>query len=347
MKDLYKTLFAALPEAVAVLAGGEQIYTNPSFKKLFGDIPVQNVVPYELLEAEDSIAGSVATSRGSAAVFVCRQDGETVVTVFPPADPADDRAALDSTCAAIRNTLGVFHMASSLIRAQTEPAGDPKMNLYSAMLNQSYYTVMRLTNNIAGIGPGENALFDIVELCRDLVESVAVFISGKRIELTFGSDVDSLVVSGRAELIERALLNLLSNSIKYTPAGGRVHVRVQRLGDRAVLSVSDTGCGISSSQLRSAFSRFREARSTTDPNAGVGFGLTVVREIAEAHGGGIFLESSPDKGTRVAISIALGTGGDDKVSAPTVKYKLKSSELILTELSDVLDNSCYMPEFLD
>lgn len=100
-------------------------------------------------------------------------------------------------------------------------------------------------------------------------------------------------IDADATRIEQVVNNLLTNALKYTPAGGRIAVRVSRDGEQAVLEVSDTGVGIHPALLPKVFDLFVQAERTLDRRAGgLGIGLTLVRRLVELHGGTVSASSS-------------------------------------------------------
>ncbi|KQX98259.1 hypothetical protein ASD28_14170 [Massilia sp. Root133] len=106
-----------------------------------------------------------------------------------------------------------------------------------------------------------------------------------------------------AMLLRRALSNLLSNALRYTPRGGTVVLRAATDGDACVIAVADDGCGIAPEHLPYLFDRFYRAdpaRSSTDST---GLGLAVVRSIAELHGGTVTVDSAPGKGAAFTLRL--------------------------------------------
>jgi signal transduction histidine kinase len=113
--------------------------------------------------------------------------------------------------------------------------------------------------------------------------------------------------------IRQLLMNLLTNAIKYTPAGGRLSI--DALGENAtvVMNVRDTGIGIAPGELPHIFDRFWRAdpaRSRTGERAGAGLGLAISKWIAEAHGGSISVQSRPKRGTTFTVTLPLATDGE-------------------------------------
>jgi two-component system phosphate regulon sensor histidine kinase PhoR len=104
--------------------------------------------------------------------------------------------------------------------------------------------------------------------------------------------------------IERVLVNLLHNSIKFTPPGGHITVSASREEEGVVISVSDTGVGIDPSDLPRIFERFYKADKART-GGGTGLGLAIARHTVEAHGGRIWAESTIGKGTTIHFSLPL------------------------------------------
>jgi signal transduction histidine kinase len=138
--------------------------------------------------------------------------------------------------------------------------------------------------------------FDLVDLASVIsaaIDSVQPAAAAKDIILGVAIDPCARQANGDADRLQQIMWNLVSNGIKFTPSGGRVDIRVKRAGPELHIEVSDTGCGISPDFLPFIFDRFRqEDGSGTRRNGGLGLGLTIVRNIAELHGGTIQAESA-------------------------------------------------------
>jgi len=202
----------------------------------------------------------------------------------------------------IRSLLSALGMNTELLlkHAPEGPAGD-RMRRY-AVANQGLAARMnRLVNDlldVASIDGGRISLLiepvDVSKILRDTLEAFEPIASTKGIELDAGvaaTPARAFMDSGR---VLQVLANLVSNAIKFTPAAGRVSIRVRAEGSEIVFSVSDTGIGIPSSELPKVFERFRQI---SKDRRGLGLGLHISKSIIEAHGGRVWAESEVGAGS--------------------------------------------------
>ena len=121
---------------------------------------------------------------------------------------------------------------------------------------------------------------------------------------------------GDRSRLAQVLDNLISNALKFTPASGRVSVRVSRTGRDAVVEVADTGVGIPAEEQDRLFERFfRSSNATEQAIPGTGLGLTIAKTIVERHEGSIEIESAEGKGTTVRVRLPLGAAVTEDVAA--------------------------------
>jgi signal transduction histidine kinase len=128
-----------------------------------------------------------------------------------------------------------------------------------------------------------------------------------------GAPLDPL--EGDADRLGQVVDNLLTNAVKFTPAGGRVDVRLFRAEGLVKLEVSDSGMGISNEDVEHLFERFfRTSDARVQAIQGTGLGLSIVAAIVEAHGGSIEVESELGVGTTFRVVLPL-TSGQQKAAA--------------------------------
>jgi len=141
----------------------------------------------------------------------------------------------------------------------------------------------------------------------DLADAVAGFLAtfngaGQFKQHTLSVDTEPVWVNGDAMRLQQIMSNLLGNAVKYTPAGGSIHVSVKREGTDAVLRVRDTGIGISPELARRMFELF--VQGETGMRSGLGVGLAIVRRLVELHGGTVgALSDGAGKGSTFTVRL--------------------------------------------
>ena len=128
--------------------------------------------------------------------------------------------------------------------------------------------------------------------------------------ITLEAEGDAALTDSDA-LIYRMLFNLTENAVKYNRHGGSVRVELAQGQEKCIIRVSDTGCGIPEEYQRGIFHPFfRVDKSRSREYGGAGLGLSLVWEIADLHGGSVWVEESSDKGTTIAVELPAGTESD-------------------------------------
>jgi len=147
---------------------------------------------------------------------------------------------------------------------------------------------------------------ELIDVIGAAVEIVRPAADAKGVTLETVLDSSGLV-SGDADRLQQVVWNLLSNAVKFTPRGGRVQVRLERVTSHSELTVSDTGEGISKEFLPFVFDRFSQADSTSSrKHGGLGLGLGIVRHLVELHGGTVQAFSSGlDQGSTFVVRLPL------------------------------------------
>ena len=171
---------------------------------------------------------------------------------------------------------------------------------------------------------GEVDLAEVVERVRDTTAPIVA-----RSELDLCVDLGpGTVLNGDRDQLERALLNLVSNAVKFTTPGGHIEIVTRSEGDDIALSVRDTGAGIPTDEQRHLFTRFfRTMRSKENQVPGTGLGLYIVDHIVGLHGGRMRVVSSPRGST---FTMVLPTRGpSSKPTAPTGRSRSDAEEVLL------------------
>lgn len=160
----------------------------------------------------------------------------------------------------------------------------------------------------------ERSATDLTDMVRNIVKNHLMPAEKEELTLTVKISDDVPIVNVDATMLERSIINLVDNAIKYTPNGGQIEVGVRREGGQIVITISDNGYGISAENLRHLFERhFRIRRREHKRVKGSGLGLFIVRSVARHHGGDAFVESVEGQGSTFGIRIPLS--GDNLLGA--------------------------------
>ncbi len=169
----------------------------------------------------------------------------------------------------------------------------------------------------------ERRPLNLAEVVSGALEVVRPSALAKRIGIQTQDAAQALTIEGDPARLHQVLVNLLSNAVKFTPEGGQVTVRTRVSGDRAEISVSDTGAGIAPEFLPRVFDRFSQAdTSTTRKHGGLGIGLALVRHLTELHGGRARAESDGQgKGATFTIDLPLPSSETSAPAGPQVEIR--------------------------
>ena len=168
--------------------------------------------------------------------------------------------------------------------------------------------LLALSRLDVGEPPAEWARFDLAALAASTAEQMSLLAEDKNLTVACEFSGEVTVEADRAR-IKQVVVNLLDNAIKYTPAGGRIGLRVAREDDYAVLDVTDNGIGIPAAAVACVFNRFyRVDASRSREQGGAGLGLAIVKSICAAHGAQVEVMSTLGKGSRFRIRQPLALG---------------------------------------
>lgn len=157
----------------------------------------------------------------------------------------------------------------------------------------------------------QKEMFDLGALVRSVSEKLSVACSGTH-EITVEENMESPDCYGERDAIEQVLTNIVSNSIKYTPDGGKIDVKCVGNLKNAVITVRDNGIGIPAKDLPRVFERFyRVDKARSRQSGGTGLGLAIARDIVLRHGGSISIDSPHRNGTIVTVTLPLYNKGGE------------------------------------
>lgn len=162
-------------------------------------------------------------------------------------------------------------------------------------------TMLMISKTESGVDKISGRDVDLTGIIRQACELFEPTAEDKKVNLSY--DVpDGTHLIGDTPMIQRMLSNLLDNGIKYTPSGGKVNIAVSESKAQVVVTVKDTGVGISPTDLPRIFERFYRCDQSRS-QAGIGLGLSLARAIARAHGGDITVISTPNQGSTFTVTL--------------------------------------------
>lgn len=242
-----------------------------------------------------------------------------------------------------RTPLSVIHAAVQLLKLNGE-GSDPKsikgaIDKSAMTIRQNINRLTRLIDNIIDITKVDTGFiqlqlrnYNIVSIVEEVTLSVASLMENKGITIEFDTDVEEKIIACDIDKIERVMLNILSNSVKFTPNGGNIYVNVKDGTEFVTISIRDTGIGIPKDKLELVFERFRQVdKSITRNHEGSGIGLSLVKSLVELHGGSVKVESSLGQGSEFLITLPVQKEDNEEVIS-TEAYNASKTEV---EFSDI------------
>lgn len=221
---------------------------------------------------------------------------------------------------------------------------DNKEKFYKCIgiIKQNCYRFTKLINNIVDLSKIEAGFFklnlinkNIVELTEDIVQSISEYVESKGLNIIFDTNTEEKIIACDPEKIERIILNLISNAIKFSDQGSEIYVNVNDEGNKVEIEVKDNGIGIEGKYLNNIFKRFQQVDKSLSRNSeGSGIGLSLVKSIVEMHKGNITVNSEVGKGSSFKIEFPVKTIDENKFNAEN-NFMNNKIEMINIEFSDI------------
>lgn len=219
-----------------------------------------------------------------------------------------------------------------------------KLSKYTDTIKQNCNRLLRLVNNLIDITKIDSGFMElnlknqnIVEVAEEISLSTADYIQSMSRTLIFDTDIEEKIMAFDEEKMERILLNLISNAVKFTKPGDTIEVVVYDKNDHIIISVKDNGIGIPEDKLSEIFERFKQVdHLLSRRHEGSGIGLSIVKSLVEMHGGKIDVKSKCHEGAEFIISLPVQlVSNDDKQNSKIDLTSKNNVEKIYIEFSDI------------
>ena len=211
----------------------------------------------------------------------------------------------------LRTPLALMQAQLELFSAE-HPDVRPETAEFLTLLREQTERLAQMTKTLLEMSNlqqvARNEQLQLAPMVEEIFTDLAPLAEKRSITLEAEGDA---ALTGSDALIYRMLFNLTENAVKYNRLGGSVRVELAQGQEKCIIRVSDTGCGIPEEYQRSIFQPFfRVDKSRSREYGGAGLGLSLVWEIANLHGGSVWVEESSDKGTTIAVELPAGTESD-------------------------------------
>ncbi|ABR50484.1 integral membrane sensor signal transduction histidine kinase [Alkaliphilus metalliredigens QYMF] len=221
---------------------------------------------------------------------------------------------------------------------------------YLKMQKQNCYRLLRLINNLIDVTKAENHHLrahpinrDITKTVEDITMSIVGYADLKNINVVFDTEVEEKIMSFDEDLIERIMLNILSNAIKFTGEGGEIQVTIYDRKEIIAISIKDNGIGIPEDKTEIIFDRFAQVDSTLSREfEGSGIGLALVKYLVELHDGKISVVSKFGEGSEFIIELPVKLTDNEYIVSNGNDFL--NVERIKIEFSDIYVNSSMLQD---
>lgn len=368
-KKTYQALVQNLPDGIIVMDKFKKsiIYQNKSMIRILKSIKIESinkfiddyigkefygqVKKYEIDKAENSsLALTIIDMKEENQFLVLIRlldNEERVLEAIKELDLVNNQhhvknEFLINTSKCLKDPIENISKINDKLEKNKHKYNSNHINNYTKLVKRNCYRIQRLINNMKEIADTENGVssenfvsYDIVKLTKNIVDIIGKNYSNKGINIKFKSNINSYNMIIDVDKMERAILNLISNSIKFSEMGSYIEVNITRENKEIKISVKDEGVGIPKDRMNFIFTKFGQIDRTLSRNTeGCGVGLALVKEIVNLHKGQIHVQSEEGVGSTFTIILQENIGFIDKKTFEREDYK-SIEEKINVEFADI------------
>lgn len=270
--------------------------------------------------------------------------GDVHVFLLDSEEEDDTLRAMALAARELRQPLSNLIAIADTLLPRSSSHWDEKTRQQMARLSRGLYQLEKTVGNMSDAG-GAEVLFhpeyrDIPSIFDEIFQKAAALLSTSGAALRYTGMNQSIYGLIDAQMMERAVLNILSNALKFQPTGCEIQAALTRQGSFLRLSLQDNGPGIDSGILGSLFSRHLRQPGLEDSRYGIGLGMTIIRSAAMSHGGTVLVDQPESGGTRVTMTMKLRKPTETTVRTPGILLS-SGRDMALIELSQCLPLSVY------
>jgi signal transduction histidine kinase len=269
--------------------------------------------------------------------------------VFRLESGADDRElqAMALAARALREPLAAIMNTAEQFLPKNQSDKGEAANPHMERLNRSLYQMLRIISNMSDADSYKNArhigmeTVDFAALIAEIMEKAQTISQDVGITLSYTAPNGPILGMANAEKMERAVYNLLSNALKFSPAGSTVEAKLIKSGNHASFIISNQN--LEPVDDNSFWSRYRREPAIEDNRFGLGLGMTLVSSIASAHGGTVLVDHPTPLETRVTMTVSIVKNNSGTINSPVFRIGdyAGGRDKGLLELSEILPADSY------
>lgn len=230
---------------------------------------------------------------------------------------------------------------------------DPGVSQQVARINKGLYQMLRVISNMSDAHfytqatDARQEVRNITALVDEVFQKSAITMEQAGYSFQYKSCPEPVYSLADAEKLERAILNMVSNALKFAPSGSTIHAALAKRNNKLYLSVRNSGTGIAQQLRGSLFSRFTREPVLEDGRFGIGLGMVLIRTAAALHGGTVLIDEPQENETRITMTMKIRPGNSNAVRSPafSIDYAGERDHCLL-EFSENLPSELYTPENL-
>lgn len=316
------------------------------------DLLVTGKVEYGEL-AEGCLYLTLSVSGVRCGASVRRMQGFDLFTLEQESDETELQA-MALAAQELRTPLSSVMTVADQLFPVTDEDDNPVVQEQLSRINRGLFQMLRIISNMSDAYrytqqiEQRQSVIELTGFMGEIFEKMACMLRKAGIDLVFENLERPVHTLAEPEKLERAIHNILSNAVKFSAKGGKIHVLLSLRGQMLYLSVQDSGEGIRSEVQGNIHARFRRKPGLEDNRFGIGLGMVLIRSAAAAHGGTVLIDHPEGVGTRLTMSIAIRQNIDSVVrsSALRVDYAGERDHPLL-ELSEVLPVEFYRTDYIN
>ena len=369
-KKTYQTLAENLPDGIVVIdkSSKDYIYQNKSMIKILKTIKIDSInksinnyidncyfgktVKYEINKDKNYNIGitiiNMKEEKQLLAIIRPLEQEERIIEAIKELDLINAQykvknELLNNTSKLLNEPIASISNINEKLDSNKHKYNSKHIDNYTKLVKKNCYRIQRLIKNINEVVEAENGLYntnfiycDIVSFTKNIVESINEYLVNEDIQIRFKTDIESSFIKVDLDKMQRIILNLVSNAIKFSNKEDMITISVSKDKEYVWICVTDTGVGIPKDRLKFIFTKFGQIDKSLSRNTeGCGVGLSLVKAFTKIHDGEVIVDSEEGKGSKFTIKLKESKLKDDENRVDINTLELSITEKMNMEFADI------------